>query len=403
LNGTRPLIPFNKPYLGREEALAASDAILQGNVSGNGPIGLEVEKKLEKALKARYAMLVTSCTHAMELAFMALGVGPGDEVLLPSFTFVSTANAVLAVGAKPVFVDIKLNDLNIDPDSVAERVGPRSKAVVVVHYAGVSCQMDSILKLAHTERLHTIEDAAHAIGATWRGNHLGCIGDIGCISFHGTKNIVCGEGGAFLTNNEEIARTAEIIREKGTNRSAFLRGEVQRYTWISKGSSYVLSEVLAAVLSRQLDRMPQIIAERGKIWNRYQEGLSFLRDQGLIRLCDIPEEAGSNWHIFYLITENPSDRDGLIKHLKALGIETTFHFIPLHSSPFSRKELGYRGVSLPVTEYVSSRLLRLPIYPGLKRSDQNRVIEGISSFYGKNGSRRKTASVTAGRAKREGM
>jgi len=400
LNDTMHLIPFNKPYLGQEEASAAGGAILRGNVSGNGPLGLEIEKKLETIIGAKHALLLTSCTHAMELALVTLGVGPGDEVLLPSFTFVSTANAVLMAGARPVFVDVRLEDLTVDPESVAEKVGPRTKALLVVHYAGVPCQMDTINDLAKNSGIYVVEDAAHALGASWKGTQLGAIGDIGCISFHGTKNVVCGEGGALITNDDRVAREVEIIREKGTNRSAFMRGEVERYTWISKGSSYVLSEVLAAILEVQLEKMPWIISEREKIWKKYVSGLAPLAREGRIRLCGIPEGAVPNWHIFYLLTASPTERDGLIRHLKESGIESAFHFIPLHSSPFSREKLGYSDVSLPVTEHVSPRLIRLPIYPGLSEDDQDKVIDGVLSYFRKTGSTRQSEAglLNRGRA-----
>lgn len=375
------MIPFNRPCLGEAEASAARRVILSGNVSGNGPLGLEVEKKLESLFGARYALLVTSCTHAMELAFMALGIGPGDDVLLPSFTFVSTANAVLSVGARPVFADIRIEDLTLDPESAVHRITPRTRAIVLVHYAGVSCQMDAVLEIARERNLAVVEDAAHAIGATWRGRPLGNLGDIGCISFHGTKNIVCGEGGAFVTSSETLARAAELIREKGTNRSAFLRGEVEKYTWVSRGSSYVLSEIMAAILLVQLEKMPRIIEERGRIWRKYCEAFADLDEKGLVRTTRIPEGAGPNWHIFPLLTGTPQERKELISHLGSLGIEATFHFIPLHNSPFAMAKLGTRGLRLPVTEHVSERLVRLPLYPGLTLIEQERVVDGVLSYY----------------------
>lgn len=377
----RSLISFNRPSLGEEEARAVREVILSGNVSGNGPLGLEVEKRLESLLNARRVLLVTSCTHAMELAFLALGIGPGDEVLLPSFTFVSTANAVLSVGARPVFADIRIEDLTLDPGSARQRITPATRAIVVVHYGGVSCQMDEILEIARASKLCIVEDAAHALGAGWKGKALGNIGDVGCISFHGTKNIVCGEGGAFITSSESLARAAEVIREKGTNRSAFLRGEVERYTWVSRGSSYVLSEIMAAILLVQLDKMQDIVKERERIWRRYCEGFEDLALRGLVRLARIPEGADSNWHIFFLLAGTPAERKDLLAHLRSLGIEATFHFIPLHNSPFAITNLGTSGVRLPVTEYASERLVRLPLYPGLTLEEQERVIQGVISFY----------------------
>lgn len=385
-------IPFNRPCLGEEEAHAAREVILSGNVSGNGPLGLEVEKRLEALLRARRVLLVTSCTHAMELAFLALGVGPGDEVLLPSFTFVSTANAVLAVGAQPVFADIRINDLTIDPESARQRITPRTRAIIVVHYAGISCQMDDILAVARDKGLAVVEDAAHALGSSWRGKPLGNVGDIGCVSFHGTKNIVCGEGGAFVTSSEGLARAAELIREKGTNRSAFLRGEVERYTWVSRGSSYVLSEILAAILLVQIGKMPEVIRERERIWTEYAGELAELDERGLLRIAKIPDCAVSNSHIFFIIAGTPAERSALIRHLRSRGIEATFHFIPLHTSPFALTNLGTSGMRLPVTEYVSERLVRLPLYPGLTREEQGRVIQGVLSFYRGSGVRWHAAS-----------
>lgn len=377
----RQTIPFNRPALGPEEARAASDVILSGSVSGNGSVGALVERELERLLSARHVLLVTSCTHAMELAFMALGIGPGHDILVPSFTFVSTANAVLSAGARPVFVDIRIEDLTVDPESVVKHLGRRSKAMVVVHYAGVSCQMDDLNGIAKNSGLFVVEDAAHAIGARWKDRCLGNAGDVGCISFHGTKNLVCGEGGAFVTSSDEVARAAELIREKGTNRSAFLRGEVDKYTWVSKGSSYVLSDIMAAILKIQLEKIDRIQAERRILWQRYQEALVPLRDRGLLRLCTVPEHADHNWHIFYLLARTPAERDGLIRHLGDRGIEATFHFVPLHRSPFAVRHLGTGNTSLPVTEYVCERLLRLPIYPGLSHMEQDRVIDAVASYF----------------------
>jgi dTDP-4-amino-4,6-dideoxygalactose transaminase len=313
------------------------------------------------------------------MSMLALGIGPGDEVILPSFTFPSTANAIVLRGAVPVFADVEESTLTLDPLDVARRVTPRTRAIMPVHYAGVACQMDGLLEIARTSELFVVEDAAQGFGATWRGEHLGTLGDVGCYSFHATKTVTCGEGGAFVTNDDEIAARAEIIREKGTNRAAFFRGEVDKYTWVGQGSSYVLSDVLAAVLEAQLGRMEAIEAARAEVYATYMEGLHPLADEGLLVLPYTPEHCVSNHHFFHLRVASEETRNRCLHELKKQKIRATFHYIPLHSSPQGRR--GKECVEeLPVTDRVSHTLIRLPTYPDLDRSDQIRVIDALAEI-----------------------
>ncbi|MCS4034703.1 dTDP-4-amino-4,6-dideoxygalactose transaminase [Salinibacter ruber] len=311
-----------------------------------------------------HAFLTTSCTHALEMAMITLGIEAGDEVIMPSFTFVSTANAVVLRGATPVFAEIEPDTLNLDPEAVAEKITPRTKAIVPIHYGGVACDMDAFTDLAETHDLYLVEDAAQCVDAYHEGQALGTIGDIGCYSFHDTKNITSGEGGAFLTNDDEIAKRAEIVREKGTNRSAFYRGEVDKYSWVDEGSSYIQSDVLAALLEAQLEKRDEIRRKRKKVWSTYQEALQPLADEGLIELQTIPEYADPNYHLFYLRTNTPDERDELLNALKEEGIQATFHYVPLHSSPYGRNTLSCTE-ELPITQHCSETLIRLPVYPQL--------------------------------------
>ena len=351
-------------------------AALAGRVAGNGPFGHKVEARLERLLGASHVLLTTSCTHALELALMAHGIGPGQEVICPSFTFVSTANAVLRVGARPVFADIEECTLGLDPDDVAERLSPRTAALMPVHYGGVAPDMDRLSALARQARLKVIEDAAQGLLAEYRGRALGTLGDAGCFSFHETKNVSCGEGGALAVADPEVAARAEIIREKGTNRSAFLRGEVDKYTWVAEGSSYVLSDILAAVLDAQLDKLPEIQARRARVVARYRAGLAdWARSHGV----GLPPELGDrreNHHLFYLLLPDEAGRDRLQSALRARGILATFHYVPLHSAPQGRA-LGLAGAPLPVTDRVAARLLRLPLHARLGETDIDRVVDAV--------------------------
>ncbi len=370
-------IPFHKPYLGPEEEEAVISALHSGQLGGDGPFCKEAERYLEEQGQVKHALLTTSCTHAMELAMMVLGLGPGDEVIMPSFTFSSTANAVVRQGARPVFVDIEETTLNVDPLEIEKNITPQTRAIMPVHYAGQGCRMDEIVDLARRHELYVVEDAAQVVGAKYNGRALGTFGHIGCYSFHVTKNITCGEGGAFLTDDDEIARRAEIMREKGTNRSMFLRGEVDKYTWVDVGSSFVLSEVLAALLLEQLKKTEEINRQRGIIWERYRTQLSTLEDQGRITLPHLDPRAESNYHIFFFLTD-PSLRDKVIAALKERGIGATFHYVPLHSSPYGQTH-GQR--ELPVTDRIWESLIRLPLYPHLSLEDQDYVIASLYDIY----------------------
>jgi len=367
-------IPFHKPWIGATEQGRVSQA-LAGRLSGDGPFCRLVESRLAELLGVPRVLLTTSCTHAMELALLALGIGPGDEVICPSFTFVSTANAVLRVGARPVFADIDIETLGLSPQDTEKRLGPRTRGVIPVHYAGLAADMDGLSALAASARIRIVEDAAHGLAASWRGRPLGTLGDAGCFSFHETKNITCGEGGALALRDPEIAKQAEIIREKGTNRSAFFRGEVDKYTWVAEGSSYILADPLAALLDAQLDRLDEIQLRRKQVYERYLEGLSGWAAQHGMQLPRARPEQGLSFHIFYVLYPDEGRRDRAIAALKANGIQASFHYVPLHLSPHGRA-FAANG-SLPVTESVAARLLRLPLHPQLSTRDVDRVIDAV--------------------------
>jgi dTDP-4-amino-4,6-dideoxygalactose transaminase len=361
--------------LGELEAERVRQA-LKGRLAGDGPFGRKVERKLAAMLGVPRVLLTTSCTHALELALMALEVGPGHEVICPSFTFVSTANAVLRVGARPVFADIEDETLGLDPREVERRLSPRTRAILPVHYAGVAPDMDSLLELSRARGLFVVEDAAQGLGATLHGRPLGALGDAGCFSFHETKNITCGEGGALALRDTALAARAEIIREKGTNRAAFLRGETDKYTWVAEGSSFVLSDVLAALLDAQLDRFEDIQARRAARAARYLSELAEWGQHHGVRLPADPPGRRSNHHLFALLFPSEGLRDRCLTSLRAEGIQAAFHYVPLHSSPFARQQGLYAG-SLPVTERVAATLLRLPLHPSLSDEDVDRVLEAV--------------------------
>lgn len=357
-------VEFNQPTTGDAEAEAARETLKSGTIRGDGPVSQRVEAQMEEWLGIDHVFLTTSCTHALEMAMIVLDVGPGDEVIMPSFNFVSSANAVVLRGAKPVFADIKPGTLNVDPEDVAAKITPRTKAIIPVHYAGVGCDMDALLRLAHEHDVYVVEDAAQAVDAYYAGQPLGTMGDIGCYSFHETKNITCGEGGAFLTDSEEIARKAELVREKGTNRSAFIRGEVDKYTWVSEGSSYIQSDVLASVLETQLQKRDEIKTRRETVWKAYHAALAPLAQEADLHLPRIPEGRRSNYHIFFFRVATPELRNQILDALKEHGIQATFHYIPLHSSPFGQQYIE-EDDPLPITQTCSETLIRLPLYPEL--------------------------------------
>jgi dTDP-4-amino-4,6-dideoxygalactose transaminase len=372
-------IRLSETWFDEEETGRLREA-LAGPVAGNGPFCRKVEGRLERMLGVGHVLLTSSCTHAMELALLALGIGPGDEVICPSFTFVSTANAILRVGARVVFADIEERTLGLDPESVARQVGPRTRALLPVHYAGLAADMAGLLALAERHHLHLVEDAAHGLGASWRGRPLGTLGAAGCFSFHETKNVTCGEGGALVLPGDELAKQAEIVREKGTNRSAFLRGEVDKYTWVAEGSSYVLSDLLAAVLDAQLDKMDRIHAARGRVAAAYRERLGPWAERHGVALPTQDDERRTNHHIFYLLFPTGALRDRALSAMRAEGVMATFHYVPLHSSPHGRA-LGHQG-ALPVTDGVAARLLRLPLHPRLSDEDVTRVVDAVSRSLG---------------------
>lgn len=368
------IIPLNRPWFDNREIEAARAAIQSGYVVGNGPKGKELEEKLKSYLNVKHTFLMPSCTAALEAALMSLNIGSGDEVICPSFTFVSTANAIVRENAKPVFVDIQPDTYNIDPEKIKKAITKKTKAMIPVHYGGYSCDMDEINFIASKYSIPVIEDAAHAIGSKYKGKYLGTIGNIGCFSFHATKNLVCGEGGALVTNEDFIARKIEIIQEKGTDRSSFLRGEVGKYTWVGKGSSYVLSDILATIALEQFKKLGEINRRRNEHALYFINKLNHL-DEKLI-LPVQKDGVESNWHIFP-IRVSKTHRDWLIKALRAEGIEAAFHYIPLHTSPFAQKNLGYKSGCLPVTEEVSETLIRLPIYPQLTCEERDDIIFAV--------------------------
>lgn len=373
----KTLIPFNKPYIDEEVFDYIKVVIDSGSIGGDGSMCKEVEGQLRRLFLAKHALLTTSCSHALEMAMIMLSFQPGDEVITPSFTFVSTANAILRGGGKPVFCDINDQTFTLDVKDFERKISKKTRAVIPVHYAGISAEMDSIKEISIKHQISIVEDAAQGVNAKYRGKYLGTIGNMGAYSFHDTKNYASGEGGAFITGNETYARRGEIIREKGTNRANFLRGEVDKYTWVDHGSSYVLSDILAAVLKYQLDKLQTIHERRRRIYESYQKELKDLEHQEKLRLPLIPDYCESNYHLFPIVLPNEDQRNVLMKKLKEYGIGATFHYIPLHTSPFARKSLDTQNVVLPVTDRIASTLLRLPLYPHLEDSDVYYVIEKV--------------------------
>lgn len=359
------MISFNKPFFDEREEKAIAKAVRGSILHGDGPISRRVQEDLKSWLRAKYIFLTTSCTHALEMAMISLGIGSNDEVIMPSFTFASTANAVVLRGAIPVFADICYDTLNIDPDDIERRITSRTKAIIPVHYAGIGCDMDTIMKMAQVHNITVVEDAAQGVDAKYKGRYLGTIGDIGCYSFHDSKNITCGEGGAFVTDNDEIAREAEVVREKGTNRSAFLRGEIDKYTWVNEGSSYIQSDILAAALEVQIHKKEEIKLKRKFVWETYYQTLKPFAEEGRLIMQSIPKECESNYHMFFFRVSDEKTRNSLLLKLREIGIDARFHYVPLHNSPFGRK-FHSNAESLPVTEKCSATLIRLPLYPQLE-------------------------------------
>jgi dTDP-4-amino-4,6-dideoxygalactose transaminase len=370
-------IRFNRPYMTGGELTFIQEAISGGHISGDGPFTKRCQELLENLLGCKKILLTTSCTDALEMSALLLDIKPGDEVIVPSFTFVSTVNSYVLRGAVPRFIDIRPDTLNLDESQFEQLIGPRTKAVVPVHYAGVACEMDTILRIASNHGVAVVEDNAHGLFGRFHDRMLGTFGSLATLSFHETKNISCGEGGALLINDPAYIERAEILREKGTNRSRFFRGQVDKYSWVDIGSSFLPSDLLAAFLWSQLLEREAIQALRCRVWNLYHEGLREWADEEGIRLPVIPAHCEQPYHMFYLIMPTPDDRDGLIAYLRERGIHAVFHYVPLHMSEMGRSA---GQADCAVTESISSRLVRLPFYNSLTGSDQLRVVDAVRQF-----------------------
>lgn len=373
-------VPFNRAHVSREDEALIGEALRSGQLCGDGPFTEACHAHLKELFGSAGALLTHSCTGALEMTALLLDLKAGDEVILPSYTFVSTANAYVLRGAVPVFVDVRADTLNLDETKIEAAVTERTKAIVVVHYAGVPCDMDAINAVAARHGLAVIEDAAQAFGSTYKGRPAGALADFGCFSFHHTKNISCGEGGALLSRDEAHARRAEIVREKGTNRAAFHRGEVDKYTWVDIGSSYLPSELNAAMLLGQLRRANAINARRIAIWERYRDAVGEDAAARGVTLPTIPDECAHNGHCFYLLASDEATRDTLIAHFKARGVLAVFHYVPLHSAPGGMR-FGRAGGDLAVTDDVWRRLVRLPLFYDMTDDQQARVIEVYREFW----------------------
>lgn len=376
------MIPFNKPYIAGKELFYIAQAVEFANLSGDGYFTDRCSELMENKFAAQKVLLTHSCTAALEMAAILCDIQPEDEVIMPSFTFVSTANAFALQGAKIKFVDIRPDTLNMDENKLEFLITDKTKVVVPVHYAGVSCEMNIIMKIARRHNLLVVEDAAQGVNSTYNGKCLGTIGHLGAYSFHETKNFISGEGGALVINEPEFIQRAEIVRERGTNRSQFFRGEVDAYTWVDIGSSYLMTDLLAAFLYAQLENMDQITRQRNKIWDFYHRALIPLVNEGKLRLPYVPPYCESNSHLFYIILPDEEIRDGLMQYLEKQNILAVFHYVPLHLSVVGRS-MGYVENSLPVTESLSGRLLRLPFYYELTGKDQEKIVNYIFDFFSK--------------------
>lgn len=374
-------IPFNKAALAGNELRYIQSAIERGHISGDGAFTKECNAFFEKALGVAKVLLTTSCTHALEMAALLLEIRPGDEVIVPSFTFVSTVNAFVLRGAHPVFIDVRSDTLNLDEHHLERLISPRTRAVVPVHYAGVGCEMDEILRIAGAHRIPVVEDNAHGLFAKYRGKYLGTFGCMATQSFHETKNFTCGEGGALFINDARYSERAELLREKGTNRNQFFRGQTDKYTWVDVGSSYLPSDLLAAFLYAQLEAREAIQSKRRRIWEYYRDHLADWARQHGVQLPFVPEACEQSYHMFYLIGPSLEWRRGLIAHLKEREILSVFHYLPLHLSAMGQRFGGRQG-ECPVTERVTDRLLRLPFYTDLTEADLSCVVEAVMDFTG---------------------
>lgn len=370
-------IPFNWPHMTGKELYYIAESHFNGRLAGDGPFTKHCHNWLEERTGCSKALLTHSCTAALEMSALLLDIEPGDEIIMPSYTFVSTANAFVLRGGIPVFVDIREDTLNLNEELIESAITDRTRAIAPVHYAGVACEMDSIMALARRHNLKVVEDAAQGVMATYKGRALGSIGDLGAYSFHETKNVISGEGGALLVNDPEMALRAEIIREKGTDRTRFFRGEVDKYTWQEVGSSFLPGELIAAFLWAQLEEADRITQERLASWDRYHTLLETLESRGILRRPIIPEECQHNAHMYYVLLAPDIDRQGVLDKFKSQEISSVFHYVPLHSSP-AGKRYGRTHGDLEVTKYCSERLVRLPLWVGITEEQQLRVVEILS-------------------------
>ncbi len=378
----KDFIPFNRPFIVGKELFYISQAVLGGHLAGDGKFTKLCQLWMEEHFNAKKVLLTPTCTAALDMTALLCNVQPGDEVIMPSYTFSSTANAFVLQGARIRFVDIREDTMNIDELKIEEAISDKTKVIVPVHYAGVGAEMDKILEIARAHDLLVVEDAAQGVNATYKERYLGTIGNLGTYSFHETKNFISGEGGALVINDDRFWERSEIIREKGTNRSKFFRGEVDKYTWVDVGSSYLPSEIVAAFLYAQLEESETITRKRRKIFSYYAEAFASLESQGLVKLPSWPKECQHNAHLFYLVLPTSDLRDGLISYLKKNNIHSVFHYVPLHSSPMG-KQVSSCKVELPITDSISSRLLRLPCYYELTQEEQDYVIHHVKIYFKK--------------------
>lgn len=372
-------IPFNRASFGARERQYLEASLSSGKVAGDGPFTRRCQTLLEHELGCPRVLLTSSCTHALEMAALLLDLAPGDEVIMPSFAFVSCGNAVALRGARPVFVDVRPDTLNLDERRLKQAITPRTRAVLVIHYAGVSCEMDVICSIARSHGLTIIEDNAHGLFGAYQGQLLGTFGDLATLSFHETKNFSCGEGGALVINDSSYIERAEILREKGTNRSRFFRGEVDKYTWVDIGSSYLMSDLAAAILLAQLDEREQILRRRAALVQAYQVHLAEWATANQVQLLHAPADCEPAYHLFFLLMPSPATRQALIAHLRSRGIVAVFHYVPLHLSEMGRT-LGYAPHDLPVTEASSERLVRLPMFNDMRDVELATIIAAIRQF-----------------------
>lgn len=372
-------INFNKAYIAKNEVAYIQQALQTRHISGDGDFTKKCHSFLEKELGVPKVLLTTSCTHALDMSALLLGLKPGDEVIVPDFTFVSTVNAFVLRGAKPIFCDIHPDTLNLDEKLMEGLITPKTKAIYLVHYAGVGCEMNTIMDIAAKHHIPVVEDNAHGLFGKFRGKNLGTFGCMAAQSFHETKNFTCGEGGALLINDPKYFEEAEIIREKGTNRSRFFRGQVDKYTWVNVGSSYLPSDILAAILFSQLEEKELIQNKRRKMWDRYELELSKWSLENKVKLPTVPDYCDQAYHMFYMLLPDLKRRQDLIEYLKTLNILAVFHYLPLHLSEMGRKFGGNEG-DCPITEKISDQIIRLPFYNDLTQAEQSKVIDSICRF-----------------------